>query len=471
MPLLKPGFVAGVCAALCLASAVDAQAPPAPQRPMFRDLRYEEDWSFLRDPAQRTDELDFLKYVPHGRGGAYTSIGGELRARSDYFRHPFFGAFHRNDYVVLLQRYMFHADTHVNRNVRFFTQFASAFENGNKGGPFPTEENSAEIRQAFVELRSGENPARRVVVRLGRQEFAFGQSHFISPADFFNTRRAFDGIRLQAWRDSLEFNAFFTKPVQINFGAFDDSPEHRQTFYAGSIFANNPITKEGRTAVFYIGLDNKVWCWERGCGRDQRHTLGLRILGTRKNFDYTYEYLRQWGTFQERTPIRAWAITTDTGYTVPKWPGYPRFGLRANITSGDKGTGSLGTFNPMFPDHAYSGRIGLVGPANAIDVTPNARFAFFKQRFYFIPDVALFWRQSKRDGIYLIVAPYLSRTGSHSDKRFTGVGVSLPTQFVINKHLTYTLGFTQFFRGAFVKELIPEGKSATFITTLLTYRF
>lgn len=445
-----------------------AQAAPAP--PAYQDLRYLEDWSSLRDPALRRDPLDFLKYIPLGKSGAYTSIGGELRERFDYILNATFYPIPEKHITTLLQRYMFHADTHLNKHVRVFTQFATALENGKKFGPFPTDKDTAEIRQGFVEFGSTENPRRSILLRVGRQELAFGQSHFISPGDYFNTRRSFDGVRLQAFRNSLEFNAFFTKPVQINEGAFDDSPEHRQTFYAASIFANNPFAKDGRTAVFYIGLDNKMWCWQRGCGRDQRHTLGFRIRGTREKVDYVYEYLAQWGTFRESIPIRAWAFTTDTGYTVPNWRFYPRFGLRVNGTSGDKGTGSLGTFNPMFPDHAYSGRIALVGPSNNIDITPNVRLALTR-RIYFLPDVAFFWRTSTRDGIYGIVSPYLSIPTGSTRERFIGSHISLPTQFIINRHLTYTVGFTQFFKGGFIKNLNPPGHSVTFLTTFLTYRF
>ena len=464
----RPGSATGQATSSPAEPKPEQEAAPAAQRPPFQDLRYLENWGVLRDPALRTDPLDRIKYIPWGNSGAYTSVGGELRARFDYIRNPTFYPIPEENVTTLLQRYMFHADTHFNKNVRLFTQFASAFENGKKFGPWPTDENTAEIRQAFLEFGDTENPARSILFRVGRQELAFGQSHFISPGDFFNTRRSFDGVRMQAFRDSLEFNAFFTKPVQINQGAFDDSPEHRQTFYAASIFANNPISK-GRVAVFYIGLDSKMWCWQRGCGRDQRHTLGLRILGARENLDYVYEYLNQWGTFQESVPIRAWAVTTDTGYTIPSWRFYPRFGVRVNATSGDKG-GSLGTFNPMFPDHAYSGRIGLIGPSNNIDITPNARLALTR-RIFFIPDMAFFWRTSTLDGIYGISSPYLATPAGNSRERYIGTHFSLPTQFVITQRLTYTIGFTQFFAGAFIKDLNPPGRSVTFLTTFLTYKF
>jgi len=33
------------------------------ERPSFQTLRYNEDWSFLRDPAQRADPFDPMKFM------------------------------------------------------------------------------------------------------------------------------------------------------------------------------------------------------------------------------------------------------------------------------------------------------------------------------------------------------------------------------------------------------------------------
>src|SRR5207245_1814736 len=55
-------------------------------RPSFQTLRYEEDYSFLRDPDCRTDVWDRIKYMPLNEASdVYLSLGGDLRERYEYF--------------------------------------------------------------------------------------------------------------------------------------------------------------------------------------------------------------------------------------------------------------------------------------------------------------------------------------------------------------------------------------------------
>ena len=48
--------------------------------PAYKLLRYEEDYSYLKDPGRRTDFWDPIKYIPSGdREGWYVSFGAGLR--------------------------------------------------------------------------------------------------------------------------------------------------------------------------------------------------------------------------------------------------------------------------------------------------------------------------------------------------------------------------------------------------------
>src|SRR5439155_927948 len=52
--------------------------PPTEGRPAYKLLRYDEDWSLLKDPARRTDFWDPLKYIPLGtRDAYYLTVGGD----------------------------------------------------------------------------------------------------------------------------------------------------------------------------------------------------------------------------------------------------------------------------------------------------------------------------------------------------------------------------------------------------------
>ena len=72
------GVVTVILGMMIAPRAVVAQEP---DRPEYRKLRSEEDWSFLGDPSRRTEPLDRLKYIPLTTDGwAWLSLGGEVRA-------------------------------------------------------------------------------------------------------------------------------------------------------------------------------------------------------------------------------------------------------------------------------------------------------------------------------------------------------------------------------------------------------
>jgi hypothetical protein len=430
------------------------------------------------------DYLDPIKHIPLGKNPAwYTSFGGEARTRYDNWHDANFGYAPAEYLNSNLQRYMFHNDTHLCEHVRVFTQVQSSFEFVKKGGPWPTDKDTFEFHQAFVDFRSSGDPKNYAMLRLGRQEIALGTNHFVSTGDFFNSRRVFDGAQLIVGRGSWTWLAQATRPVSVKEGAFDDVPEHDRTSWGTGFFGPNPLTPRGRTGGFYVALDTKRQLWNRGIGRDQRHTLGAIINGNREAWDYSYEFIVQLGTFSPlqggSQNIRAWALTTDTGVTFPKSKLYPRLGLRWNVTSGDSGRGSLGTFHPLFPDTAYSGKMGLIGPSNVIDITPNARFALTR-RLYFIPEWSFFWRQNTNDGVYTPSLPtvppdtgvtgYIVKPGNQSRARHIGNKLALAAYVPIDRHLSYTISYNYFFAGRFLKET-PPGRSSAFFVMWLTYKF
>jgi hypothetical protein len=451
--------------------------------PPYLDLRYDEDWTFLKQSKFPPDFFDPIKYIPFNERGWYTSFGGEVRMRYDNWHNANFGFAPAEWLNSNLQRYLFHNDTHLGPHVRVFAQLQSALEFGKKGGPWYSDKNTFEIHQAFVDLRTSADPKNYALLRVGRQEIALGSNHFVSTGDFFNSRHVFDGIQLIVGRGDWTFLAQGTKPVLVLEGAFDDEAEHGRTSWGAGFFAPNPLTPQGKTAGFYVALDSKRQFWNRGLGRDQRHTLGATINGTKNAWDYSYELLAQIGTFSPvqggSDNIRAWAITTDTGYTIQKSKYYPRFGVRWNITSGDAGTGSLGTFHPLFPDTAYSGRMGLIGPSNVIDVTPNARFAITR-RLYFIPEWSFFWRQKTTDGVYtpsLFTIPvetgitgFLIKPGNQSNARHIGNQLALAAHVIIDRHFSYTMSYNYFFAGKFLEET-PPGLNSAFFVAWVTYKF
>ena len=119
------------------ASSADAGASSPPP---YKQLRYDEDYTYLRDAQESPDLFDPIKYVPLNKAGDYyLTSGGEVRERYEYFSNYNWGKGPQDDNGYLLQRYMVHGDMHLGPDIRIFTQFKSGLEDGRNGGPRPPE--------------------------------------------------------------------------------------------------------------------------------------------------------------------------------------------------------------------------------------------------------------------------------------------------------------------------------------------
>jgi hypothetical protein len=466
---IRTVFILAVVAACTVCQPAPAPAQTKPTPPSYLELRWDENWTYLRDRAQRSDYFDPIKHIPLNHTGSYISIGGESRTRFEYFRNASFGAAPGARDGFLIQRYLLHADVHLGAWARVFLQLQSGLENGRVGGPRATDKDLLELHQAFIDLTTSEDAKKAITLRLGRQELEFGSGHYFSASEVFNVRRSFDAARVYWNAGRWTWNVLAARPVELNQGIFDASPDHRQAVWAGGVYGPNPLIRKGNISFYYIGYEHKLAVFDKGAGHEVRHTFGSRISGKAANWDYNYEILFQTGTFGTGD-ILALGVATETGYSKPQWRFSPRFAFRSDTSSGDRDrkSNTLGTFNPLFPTTAYSGRIGLIGASNIIDATPNARFRLSK-RIYFLPETSFFWRESIADGIYA-VTDVLQRTGKLSAARYVGAQVSMPVQYSIDRHFTYTALITRFYAGQFLKQT-PPGRSVTYFTTFLTYKF
>ena len=443
--------------------------------PPFQPLRYEEDWSYLKDESKRSEWIDTMKYIPVNRKGWYVSLGGEARLRYEYFSQFNFGDGAQDENGYLLQRYLMHADFHFSDRARVFTQLQSAIGNWRNGGPRPTDDDRLEVHQAFLDLKFGDN-AKPLIFRFGRHEMDFGSGRLISAGEGLNTRRSFDGLRVIYRQGPWLVNGQFDKLVSIKPGLFNDAPDSSQTFWGVGATLSRPKIRGGYQFA-YIGLDRKVGRFNQGSGRERRHTVIARTYGASETsagpFDYNFDTIFQWGFFKSsgsEASIRAWALAADLGQTMSGIPLKPRLGLRADATSGDNDPSDhrLETFNPLFPGTTYSDTIGLIGAANSLALYPNARVAVTERGMLSV-GMAFFWRESTSDGIYGInVAPL--RVGGRSRARGIGTMPSLKLDWRISRHITYTATYSRFLAGRFLKET-PPGEDIEYVTTWLTFRF
>ena len=200
--LFRTCFVIAVTILMSQAIPRSAEAQQSPSPPPYQQLRYEEDYSYLRDPTRRTDLWDTVKYVLiREKGDWYLSTGGEVRERYEYFHNSLWGQGPQDSDGYLLQRYMLHADLHLGTHVRLFGQLKSGWENGRTGGPRPTDEDKLDLHQAFLDGVLGIYDDVSLTMRAGRQEMAYGSSRLVSVREGPNVRQSFDGLRIRCGRE------------------------------------------------------------------------------------------------------------------------------------------------------------------------------------------------------------------------------------------------------------------------------
>ena len=211
--------------------------------------------------------------------------------------------------------------------------------------------------------------------RLGRQEFEFGSGRLFSASETLNVRRSFDGFRASGQAGAWTFHSILAKPAETNRGVFDDVPDHSQTLWGAGAIHPVPRLSGGNISIYYIGFGRREGRFQSGSGRELRHTMGSRFFGKAGAAEYNYELVCQWGSFGDGR-IRAWAVATDSSYVFSKLLFSLQPGVRFDAASGNRNPQGniLGSFNPLFPGTAYSGKIGLLGPTNIIDVVPTLRF-------------------------------------------------------------------------------------------------
>lgn len=474
------GRMAGLASILSIAAMIPAYAQTAQETlstcpasaPAFPKLTFEEDDSYLGNPDCRTDFLDRLKYIPlsHEHEDFYLSFGAAIRDRGEYFSNNTWGSGPPGN-AYLLQRYYLHTDLHLGKEFRFFGELGSSLETGRNGGPRTTvDENQLDVHQAFIDLglwRSGKNS---LTLRAGRQEMAFGDSSLIGTRDGRNVRRSFDGFRLTSAFGNWTVDAFAVKQTPSNPGQFDDYIDNTTSFWG--LYGVRPFRflPGGHIDLYYIGLDDKSHTYDKGSGREQRETVGTRLWGKTRHWDYNQEYTFQFGRFGPGD-IRAWAVATETGYRMESLRFKPRFALKADAFSGDgdRHGHTLGTFNALYELGPYFSYAEFFGKRNLVDLQPSLQLNLTK-KLSITPNTAFFWRESTQDGLYSVAAGAVVVPGGKSDARYIGSQAAAQLRWEVDRHTTFFTEYLHFFPADYLRQS-TRGRPVNYVTEFIEMRF
>ena len=472
LPYVRRVLAAGVLSASTLGHAAaqiraDMAESLAPRPPRFHALRADDDFRAECPAFRRGDTSERLKCIAVGADGRATlAFGGEVRVRAERFVNGGWGDEAPTD-DYLLQRYMLHADLRAAGRLRAFAQLKSGLSSQRIGGPRPADADRIDLHQLFVDVPLRRGARDSVSLRVGRQELAFGGSRLVSVREGPNVRQSFDGVRLGAGAAGWRVDALAVAAVPTNLGAFDDAPTADRTLWG--VYAVRTLAARRRVDVYLLGYDRKVAHFGAATGAEHRRSVGTRWSGVAGAWDYDYEAVGQWGRFGA-TGIRAWLLATGTGCRFARAPASPRLGFEAGAASGDRrpGDGRLNTFNAMFPSGAYFSEADLLGPADVVVARPSLAL-HPAERFTLTPDVAAFWRQSPRDGVYGVPGNLL-RPGGASRARYVGTHANVEAEYELSTYVSANATYLHFFPGRFLRETPPD-RPVTYVATWATLKF
>ena len=440
----------------------------AQQEPVFKLLRYDEDYYYLKNDSSKGYWYKSTKFQPISKNkSAYLSFGGEYRYQYFYFKNEGWGTLPKDKDGYILSRFLGHADLHAGKHFRTFVQLQSSLANG-KITSSPVDENQLELHQVFADALIHVSPQQKIIIRLGRQELMYGSQRLVAVRDGPNNRQSFDGAKLIYSTRKLQADAFFSHYVRSSRGIFDDG-FNKNTKFWGVYTVINKLPFLKNLDLYYLGLWKRAAIFDDGTAKETRHSFGTRIWNKIKNWEYDFEALYQWGKFGDGN-ISAWTISSNTSYSFREIKFTPLINLKTELISGDKNydDGKLNTFNPLFPRGAYFGYAALIGPANLFDIHPSLAFSLTKTlRLTFDYDV--FWRYSINDGIYG-PSGVMIFSGKNTQSKYIGDQFATDIVYMPNNFLYFRGEFTWFNAGSYLKE-VNAGKDILFTGITMQFKF
>ena len=436
------------------------------QQRSFKNLRYDEQYEYLRD-STGFDWYEKMKFTRLGRV-AYFSMGGEMRFQYFRYSNEDWGDAPKDDDGYILSRFMVHGDLHFSRRFRLFAQLQSNLADG-RIDPSPVEQNELDLHQAFLDISLLNIEYASLIFRVGRQELNYGSSRLISTREGPNNRQAFDGAKMIFSRRNISVDLFYTHYVVSKQGIFNDEVLGNAVKLWGVYFTKNDVPLIRNIDFYYLGIERDDATWSDVDGKEVRHSVGSRIWGTVKRFSYDIEGLYQFGSLEAST-ISAWTLSFNTNYVLGNRDLSPYVGLKTELISGDAETDDrrIQSFNPMFPRGAYFGYAALIGPSNLFDIHPSLSLPISRVVTSSL-DYDIFWRYSKRDGIYNPGANVIYPAGD-SGEAFIGHQISGNIEYSPNMHIYIRAEVTWFKTGAYLKS-VGTGKDIFFTGFTSTLKF
>ncbi len=449
------------CSACQAQQAADLKAAIAGA---YKPLFYDNNFSYINNPNYDDWYLgDHFKQVPIGDCWLL-DIGGQYRARfMDEQNMRGLGLTGRDD-DFLLHRTRLFMNARYSDWFRAYGEFIDATDEFNNFPERLIEVNRADMLNLFADARVWDGCCGDLWFRIGRQELLYGAERLISPLDWANTRRTFEGMKFFWQGEDWNADFFATRPVFPVPERFD-SAEYTEEFFGG--WATYKAIPQQTVDLFALQYNS-----DRGLNNFRYTTLGSRWLGSQDEFLWEAEGGVQFGQNTDGSGHGAGFVTGGIGRKwsdrawKPQLMGYYDW---ANGTN-DRGAGN--GFNQLFPlAHKYLGFMDLFGRSNI--ESPNVQLTMQPhQKLKVLVWYYYLFLQNGNDTPYSVVMTPFNPANAPAS-RDLGHEIDLLFTYNVTPRMDVVFGYSHFFAGDYYKLTpgVPYRFDADFFYTHFQWNF
>ncbi|MCA9137169.1 MAG: alginate export family protein [Planctomycetales bacterium] len=444
------------------------EAATAAMKGAYKGVFYANDYSYLNDPCY--DGPSFFGDSLKGMMGGKLDVGGEARMRYHH-ENNFRGlGLTGNDDNFFLTRYRMFANYRVNNIFRVYGEYLYADSGGETFNNRPIEENRGEMQNLFLDT----NLTDSLMLRVGRQELLFGDQRLVSPLDWANTRRTFQGVRGTYKGDDWTVDGFFVNTVNRNAATEDKIDDANPYIDFYGVYASNSSTALGTVDAYYLGLSDDILNFDY-------HTLGSRVAGkTDGGALYAMEGGVQFGTnspgFGDHSAGfftgglgRQLSICTRCGEwnpTVWFWYDWASGGNDVPAARGDD------SFDHLFPlAHKYLGFMDLFGRRNINDINAQFITPVLGSKVNLMLWYHHFFLDQSTTPYGVTMAPFNAANAAGDKELGQEIDIMFTTN--INPRTNVAVGYSHFNAGAYYDTTpgVPTNADADFFWTQFQWQF
>jgi hypothetical protein len=461
-------------------------AKPTPKPQPFKPMFFDNDFRYKQKPDHAYIFGEELKDIPldsfYGCGlfeDTTLSTGGELRFRylnEDNRLRP--GGPGQTDYDQW--RWRHYVDVKHCDYLRAYVELIDGSTNHADLPLVGIDKNRWDLQNYFVDLALPSPLEETVWLRVGRQELFYGNQRLVSPLDWSNIRRNFEGLKVFTKQETWDLDLWLVNPVNtatpnagvlaVNDNSFD---QRNEDYLFGGAYGTYKGIENHTIDLFllYANLNVPVTGFPFG----DRYTLGARWLGNyptdcgdriwHGEIETGYQFGNDRSAFYDaaspRASVQAGYFTAGGGHTWKSVPWQPNFWLYYDWASGDRDPtdGENNTFFQHFGlVHAYFGLIDNLARQNIQDlnyrftVKPTDKLQLVFAQHWFRLDTA-------SDVLYNITGTPVGTPGNGTD---VGQELDLVATYAVNTNWSFEAGYFWFWYGDYIGNVSPRDTAEQF---------